>query len=199
MAKKKNTKRKIKNKKKKNISMIKSSNKNILKKAEIKEKIDPIIIKYSTSDKDTLKKTKYLKYHMRYNTFKIKPKINNIIIRTSEIENNKGWLILCYICAPYVLLMKRDSKYISYHTKKGMKLFYLEILLLILYYFSKNTIKTRTSCDNFAHYTLGTICKATPWWVTFIWAILTIVLVFVIIGLIKKALEDNKIPNNITN
>ena len=203
MSKKKNTRKRktIKTKKTKNISMIQSSNKNILKKAEIKEQIDPIIIKYSSSDKNTLKKTKYLKYHMRYNSFKIKPKENNnsIIIKRSEIEDNKGWIMLCYICAPYVLLMKKDSQYISYHTKRGMFLFYFEILLLILYYFTKNTIKTKTSCDNFPYYTLGTTCTATPWWVTFIWAVLTLILVFVIVGLIKKALEDNKVPNNITN
>ncbi len=115
------------------------------------------------------------------------------------MEDNKGWLILCYICAPYVYFMKRDSKYINYHTKRGMKIFYLEIVLLTLYYFTKDKIKTPTSCDNFAHYTLGTPCTATPWWVTFIWAILTLIIVFIVIDLIKKALTDNKIPKSTTN
>ena len=183
---------------KKTISTIKTSDKDILKKAEIKEQIDPIIIKYSSSSKDTLKKTKSFKYYRRYSTLKI-PKLNNIIIKTSEMESNQGWIILSYICAPYVYLMKRDSKYINYHTKKGMKLFFLEIILLALYYFTKNTIKTKTSCDNFAHYTLGITCKATPWWVTFIWAIITLILVFIIVELIKRALTDNKIPKSITN
>ena len=142
--KKKKIKKNIKNKnkkKKQKISIIKSSDKNIIKKAEKKELIDPIIIKYSSSDKNTLKKTKTLKYYMRYQTFKIKPKNKNIIIQQDEIEDNKGWLILCYICAPYVLLMKRDSKYINYHIKRGMNLFYIEILLLALYYFTKYNIK----------------------------------------------------------
>ena len=207
--KKKNKKKKqniskINNKKentnvKNTITTIKTSDKDILTRAEIKEQIDPIIIKYSSSSKDTLKKTKSLKYYRRYKTLKIKPKINNIIINTSEMENNKGWIILSYICAPYVYLMKRDSKYINYHTKKGMKLFFLEIILLGLYYFTKNTIKTKTSCDNFAHYTLGITCKATPWWVTFIWAVITLILVFVIVELIKRALTDNKIQKSMTN
>ncbi len=218
---KKKTTAKVKNKQttkknkrkttKKNKSvMIKSSQKNIIKKAKLLEKVDPIIMSVSSSNKDTIKKTKNRKFSKRYNKNKLKiENINKILFKSKsenriniteeEIENNKGWAILSYICAPYVYLMKKDSQYVSFHTKRGMKIFYIEIIYFIFYYLTKDRIKMPTSCDNFAHYTFSQICTATPWWVNFIWAVLALIIVFNIVKFIKIVLTEKEMTEEVLN
>ena len=206
-----NTKRKTKKRNKKSeVLMIKSSQKNILTRANKLEKVKPIITNVSSSNKNTIKKTKSRKFSKRYSINKLKiENINKILsknksknrvyIGKEEIIDNKGWAILSYICAPYVYLMKKDSPYVSLHTNRGMKIFYVEVIYLVLYYLTKDKIKTPTSCDNFAHYTFSQICTAAPWWVNFIWALLALAIVFTIVKFIKIVLTEKEITDELLN
>ena len=218
---KKKTTAKVKNKqttknkkrrttKKNEAVMIKGSQKNVVTRAKLLEEVDPIIMNVSSSNKNAIRKTKNKKFSRRYNKNKLKiENINKILFKSKneniiniteeEIENNKGWAILSYICAPYVYLMKKDSPYVSFHTKRGMKIFYIETIYLILYYLTKDRIKTPTSCDNFAHYTFSQICTATPWWVNFIWAVLALIIVFTIVKFIKIVLTEKEITEEVLN
>ncbi len=175
-----------------------SSDKNVLKREVLTQEM-----KINNSEKNVLRKANLLgkiKVMKKVNKKKQKDRIilkfknNNILIENIDEaleKDNKFWAVVAYIFAPLVYIFKIDSVYVLEHARRGMYLFYFEVSYILLYNASKNLIKTSTSCNNFVHYNFIDGCKATPWWIEFIWGVVALLLVGIVVKCIKSVLCDD--------
>lgn len=102
-----------------------------------------------------------------------------------DIDTNKGLAMISYL-GPLALipfLVSKDSKFVQFHSKQGLNLFIIEMLLAIFSYFITAIIQIPKMC-NFSgvSYECGVY---TPWWLTLpISLIETITFILAIIGFV---------------
>lgn len=190
---------------------IKTSDKNVIAKIEktqpsskLKLKIIPRKKSISTNKelkdkdlKDVVLKNKNKSHSISVEHPKVKNNIN--VFEEDDVIKNKEWAIVAYLFAPLVYLFRIDSKYVLYHAKRGMSIFIIELISLILYNISKDLIKINVSCANYATFSFTEGCKANPWWLTFSWGIITLVIIIVVTKCIAGVLREKVTPEENVN
>lgn len=155
-------------------------------KEELREEIKKEVL-------EELKKEKIKKYDKKFED-KAKETIDKIMdtedntkdYDEKDIESNKGLAMISYLgplcLVPY--LVSKDSKFVQYHSKQGLNLFVIELIVSIVSYFIVSVIQIPKICTLWgdATYECGVI---TPWWITLpIDLIEVIIFVVAVIGFV---------------
>lgn len=128
---------------------------------------------------------------------KMKSHIN--IFQEEDVIKNKEWAIIAYVFAPLIYLFRIDSKYVLYHARRGMNLFIIEVISMILYTISKELIKINVSCANYATFSFTEGCRANPWWLTFFWGVISLAILLVVTRCIAGVLKEKVTPEENMN